>query len=115
MSHRDQVAECRELLASAAEFAVDLHEVGDGVLTGVEVLPVVGVAVGDVLRARDGQGGRPGPSDPDRGHVDVLGTVERDRRDALAPDGDVGEPSPAAATNLTGASAVPLDRMVTGA
>ncbi|MFK0160008.1 O-methyltransferase [Streptomyces sp. NPDC090499] len=37
VSHRDQVAAFRELLASAAEFAVDLHEVGDGVLTGVRV------------------------------------------------------------------------------
>ncbi|MFF5144137.1 O-methyltransferase [Streptomyces sp. NPDC013157] len=37
VSHRNQVAAFRELPASAAEFAVDLHEVGDGVLTGVRV------------------------------------------------------------------------------
>ncbi|MEU9456923.1 class I SAM-dependent methyltransferase [Streptomyces sp. NPDC048277] len=38
VSHRDQVAAFRELLTAEKEFAVALHEVGDGVLTGVRVL-----------------------------------------------------------------------------
>ncbi|MFF4114099.1 O-methyltransferase [Streptomyces sp. NPDC001714] len=37
VSHRDQVAAFHELLTSQKEFAVALHEVGDGVLTGVRV------------------------------------------------------------------------------
>ncbi|MFF7476247.1 class I SAM-dependent methyltransferase [Streptomyces sp. NPDC008092] len=37
VSHRDQVAAFHGLLASQGEFAVALHEVGDGVLTGVRV------------------------------------------------------------------------------
>ncbi|MFG2955385.1 O-methyltransferase [Streptomyces sp. NPDC048291] len=37
VSHRAQVAAFRELLASQHEFAVDLHEVGDGVLTGIRI------------------------------------------------------------------------------
>ncbi|MFD4604114.1 O-methyltransferase [Streptomyces sp. NPDC058464] len=37
VSHRDQVAAFRELLTAEQEFAVTLHEVGDGVLTGIRV------------------------------------------------------------------------------
>ncbi|MFJ8488552.1 O-methyltransferase [Streptomyces sp. NPDC094038] len=37
VSHRDQLAAFRELLASDPDFAVDLHEVGDGVPTGVRI------------------------------------------------------------------------------
>ncbi|MFD8720374.1 O-methyltransferase [Streptomyces sp. NPDC059629] len=36
-SHRDQVAAFHELLTTEQEFAVALHEVGDGVLTGVRL------------------------------------------------------------------------------
>ncbi|MFB6983343.1 O-methyltransferase [Streptomyces scopuliridis] len=37
VSHREQVAAFYELLTKEKEFAVALHEVGDGVLTGVRV------------------------------------------------------------------------------
>ncbi|MEU6193737.1 class I SAM-dependent methyltransferase [Streptomyces sp. NPDC047061] len=37
VSHRDQVTAFRELLTAEQEFAVTLHEVGDGVLTGIRV------------------------------------------------------------------------------
>ncbi|MFD4508633.1 O-methyltransferase [Streptomyces sp. NPDC058457] len=37
VSHRDQVSAFHELLATEKEFAVTLHEVGDGVLTGIRV------------------------------------------------------------------------------
>jgi predicted O-methyltransferase YrrM len=37
VSHRDQVAPFRALLSGAPDFDVQLHEVGDGVLTGVRV------------------------------------------------------------------------------
>ncbi|MFJ9563680.1 O-methyltransferase [Streptomyces fuscichromogenes] len=37
VSHREQVAAFRELLTERHEFAVALHEVGDGVLTAVRV------------------------------------------------------------------------------
>ncbi|MHC3471116.1 O-methyltransferase [Streptomyces sp. 7R007] len=37
VSHREQVAPFRELLTAAEDFDVELHEVGDGVLTGVRV------------------------------------------------------------------------------
>ncbi|MFD8812837.1 hypothetical protein ACFV23_15460 [Streptomyces sp. NPDC059627] len=37
VSHRDQVAAFRELLTGEPEFAVALHEVGDGVLTAIRV------------------------------------------------------------------------------
>lgn len=37
VSHREQVAAFYELLTAEKEFAVALHEVGDGVLTGVRV------------------------------------------------------------------------------
>ncbi len=37
VSHRDQVTAFHELLTAEKEFAVALHEVGDGVLTGIRV------------------------------------------------------------------------------
>jgi len=37
VSHREQVADFRGLLTAAPEFSVQLHEVGDGVLTAVRI------------------------------------------------------------------------------